>query len=122
MGLLKLRSNQVISCDDVVSITAALGAATLTIDVIYNVYGQTGAGAFAPSKMNIVYTRSAGTMSFTQTEAEYLSAFVSAVGAMAEGSGIGADSPEVSEKVTATGVFHADLTPVITLKKGADLA
>ena len=122
MGLLKLKSNQVISCDDVVSITADLQATTLTIDVIYNIYGATGAALFAPAKMNIVYSRSAATMSFTQTEAEYLSAFVSAIGAMAEGSGIGADSPVVNEKTTATGLFHAELTPVVTLKKGANLA
>ena len=121
MGYVKLPVDQLINCDAINQITAAISSNTLTIDVVYNLVGQTGAGTFACVKSNIVYTKGASN-SFTKTEAEYLSDFVDACEKMSGASGSSVAGPIVEQKVTSSGALVGAITPVVTIKKGANLA
>ena len=121
MGHIKLAVDQLVSCDAINQITADISGDNLTIDVVYNIVGQTGAGTFACVKSNIVYGKNSAN-SFTKTEAEYLSDFVSAFEKMSGASGPSVPGPIVEEKVTASGALVGGISPTITIKKGSNLA
>jgi hypothetical protein len=121
MGHIKLPVDQLISCDAINQITAAISSNTLTIDVVYNIVGQTAAGDFACVKSNIVYTKGASN-SFVKSEAEYLSEFVDACSKMSGASGSSVAGPIVEQKVTASGALVGAITPTVTIKKGSNLA
>ena len=121
MGYLKLAADQLVNCDAINQVTATISSNTLTIDVIYNIIGQTGSGTFACVKTNIVYTKGASN-SFTKLEAEYLTDFVEALEKMSGATGSSVAGPVVEQKVTATGVLVGAITPVITIKKGSNLS
>ena len=121
MGHIKLAVDQLVSCDAVNQVTAAISSNDLTIDVVYNIVGQTAAGTFACVKSNIVYTKG-GSNSFTKTAAEYKKMFVEAISKMSEASGPALAGPIVEQKVTASGALVGAITPTITIKKGANLS
>ncbi len=121
MGYVKLPVDQLINCDGINQITTDITSNDLTIDVVYNIVGQTAAGTFACVKSNIVYTKG-GSNSFTKTAAEYLSDFVDAIEKMSGATGPSVAGPIVEEKVTATGVLVGAITPTVTIKKGSNLA
>ena len=121
MGHIKLAVDQLVSCDAINQITVDITSNDLTIDVVYNIVGQTGAGTFACVKSNIVYTKG-GSNSFTKTAAEYLSDFVDACEKMSGASGSSIAGPIVEQKVTASGALVGAITPTVTIKKGSNLA
>ena len=104
---------QVVSCDDVVDMTAIISSDTLTIDIIYGIFGA----ADKLLKTNLVFSK-ASANSFTSTAVEYKNLFANAIMSMSGATGSAStNSPRVFEKVTATDVLVADaIKPVLSLK------
>jgi len=106
---------QVVSCDDVVDMTALIDDDndTLTIDIIYGIFGA----ADKLLKANLVFTKGSSN-SFTSTAVEYKNLFAKAVMSISGASGSAStNSPRVFEKVTASGLLVADaIKPVVLLK------
>ena len=104
---------QVVSCDDVVDMTAIISGDNLTIDIIYGIFGA----ADKLLKANLVFAKDSAN-SFTSTAVEYKNVFAKAIMSISGASGSAStNSPRVFEKVTASGLLVADaIKPVLLLK------
>jgi hypothetical protein len=117
MGFLKSSANQMISCDNVVSVVADIDSTNLSIFVSYAT--SLGADAATPTQWNILqatitYTSGASN-EMELTEAEYQKIFADAIASMSGASGPAVSLPIVNNKVTATGAVIGAVTPSIQL-------
>ena len=117
MGFLKSSANEMVSCDNVVSVAADIAGTDLNVYVRYTT--ALGADAATATELYILQATIAYTSGASNemelTQAEYQKIFADAVASMSGASGPAVSLPIVNNKVTATGAVIGAVTPSIEL-------
>ena len=118
MGFLKSNANEMVSCDNVVSVATDIDSTNLAVFIRYAT--SLGTDSNTPVQetfilaVTISYASGVGN-EMELTVEEYQKIFANAVASMSGASGPAVSLPVVNNKVTATGAVIGPITPSIEL-------